>query len=299
MGLALVTKEGIKQVILIVSQPQVLCELSPGLGDGDDVSLLRLGLDTTLAHNITQVTCPGVFLKDKDDIYISAYIFGQYKKTSSVRAVFPLIFDEKLIFEKVYADVIDPGDLAELFEFDTAVLELIQTSPPVGERLATYEEKTRDFLFPEPKFIHRQQGSVREVLMKKAYDFTGIAPKLKFSTSCLISESLLSSEKAPKQDNLDCRGQSPPDRSPQIRSPKKKTSSPERNRHCLATRSYEQPTVASLSRSPSPYTKRRMCELAKIRQRLAHLNLGPFEFRKETDRPPFVIRHVCNSLQQF
>lgn len=95
------------------------------------------------------------------------------------------------------------------------------------------------------------------------------------------------------QDNLDCLCQSPPDRSPQIRSPKKKTSSPERNRHCLATRSYEQPTVASLSRSPSPYTKRRMCELAKIRQRLAHLNLGPFEFRKETDRPPFVIRRVC------
>ncbi|XP_066480193.1 spermatogenesis-associated protein 6 [Tiliqua scincoides] len=251
----------------------------------------RKGLVCVLELHIRTVTCPGVSLKGKDDLYISAYIFGQYKKTSCVRAVFPLIFEEKLIFEKVYTDVIDPGDLVELFEFDTAVLELIQTSPPVGESLATYEENTRDFLFPEPKFNRGQQGSVREVLMRKTHDFTGIAPKLKFYTSCLISESLLSSEKASKQDNLDSRSHSSPDGSPQRRSPKKNIPSPERNRQCLPRKSYEQPTVASLSRSPSPYTKRRMCQLAEIRQRLAHLNLGPFEFRKETDRPPFVIRH--------
>lgn len=37
-----------------------------------------------------------------------------------------------------------------------------------------------------------------------------------------------------------------------------------------------------------------MCELSEdTRRRLAHLNLGPYEFKKETDKPPFVIRHVC------
>ncbi|XP_029474509.1 spermatogenesis-associated protein 6 isoform X1 [Rhinatrema bivittatum] len=62
-------------------------------------------------------------------------------------------------------------------------------------------------------------------------------------------------------------------------------------------RSYEQPTVSSTSRSPSPYTKRRMCELSEdARQRLAHLNLGPYEFKKETDdKPPFVVRHIGRS----
>ncbi|XP_078527531.1 spermatogenesis-associated protein 6 isoform X2 [Lissotriton helveticus] len=62
-------------------------------------------------------------------------------------------------------------------------------------------------------------------------------------------------------------------------------------------RSYEQPTVASKSRSPSPYTKRRMCELSDdARQRLAQLNLGPYEFKKETDaKPPFVVRHIEKS----
>ncbi|XP_062995179.1 spermatogenesis-associated protein 6 [Elgaria multicarinata webbii] len=251
----------------------------------------RKGLVCVLELHIRAVTCPGVTLKARDDLYISACIFGQYKKTSCVRAIFPLLFDEKLIFEKVYTDVVDPGDLVELFEFDTAVLELIQTAPPVGEILASYEENTREFLFPAPKFIHGHRGSVREVLMKKTYGFAGIAPKLKFYTTCLISESLLSSEKAQKQDNLDWLRHSSTDRTPQTRSPRKNTSSPERNRNCLATKSYEQPTIASLSRSPSPYTKRRMCQLLQVRQRLAHLDLGPFDFRKETDRPPFVIRH--------
>ncbi|XP_063153970.1 spermatogenesis-associated protein 6 [Candoia aspera] len=250
------------------------------------------GFVCVLELHIRTVTCPGVALKSRDDVYISACIFGQHKKTSCVSAIFPLIFDEKLMFEKVYTDVVDPGDLVELFETDTSVLELIQTVPPVGEILARYEENTRDFLFPTPKSIHQQRSTVREVLMKKAYGFTGIAPKLKFYTTCVISESLLSSAKAQKQDNLDGLFHSSTEGMRQIKSSKKNPVSPERNRPCSATKSYEQPTIASLSRSPSPYTKRRMCELLQVRQRLAHLDLGPFDFRKETDRPPFVIRRV-------
>uniref|UniRef100_A0A8C5R0K9 Spermatosis associated 6 n=1 Tax=Leptobrachium leishanense TaxID=445787 RepID=A0A8C5R0K9_9ANUR len=62
----------------------------------------------------------------------------------------------------------------------------------------------------------------------------------------------------------------------------------------LPPKSYERPTIASKSRSPSPYTRRRMCELSEdARQRLAHLNLGPYEFKKETEcKPPFVVRHM-------
>uniref|UniRef100_A0A8C5WN07 Spermatosis associated 6 n=1 Tax=Laticauda laticaudata TaxID=8630 RepID=A0A8C5WN07_LATLA len=252
------------------------------------------GFVCVLELHIRTVTCPGVVLKSREDVYVSACIFGQHKKTSCVRAIFPLIFNEKLMFEKVYTDVVDPGDLVELFETDTSVVQLIQTAPPVGEILARHEENTRDFLFPAPKFIHQPRNSVREVLMKKAYDFTGIAPKLKFHTTCVISESLLNSAKAQKQeqDNLDGLFHSSTEGTRQNKSSKKNTASPERNRPCLATKSYEQPTIASLSRSPSPYTKRRMCELLQIRQRLAHLDLGPFDFRKETDRPPFVIRRV-------
>ncbi|NXX39707.1 SPAT6 protein, partial [Tricholaema leucomelas] len=242
---------------------------------------------------LLQITCPGVLLKDKEELYLSVSVLGQYKKTQRVPAAFPLFFQEKLVFEKAFADVVDPGDLVKLLEFDTAVLELVQLVPPVGKILATYEENTRDFLFPDPKLTHGHHGLNREILMKRSSSFTGIAPKLRFSTSSLITESLLSSGRSHIQDGLNWLHHSTPNGKVQTKLPEKNMFSPEKSRHSLATKNYEQPTIASKSRSPSPYTKRRMCELSEAaRQRLAHLNLGPYEFRRETDKPPFVVRRI-------
>nr|XP_009938097.1 PREDICTED: spermatogenesis-associated protein 6 [Opisthocomus hoazin] len=242
---------------------------------------------------LLQITCPGVLLKDKEELYLGVSVLGQYKKTQCVPAAFPLFFQEKLVFEKAFADIIDPGDLVALLEFDTTVLELIQLVPPVGKILATYEENTRDFLFPDPKLTCGHRGLHREILMKRATSFTGIAPKLRFSTSSLIKESLLSSGRSHIQGDLNWVHHSTPNGKLQTVLPKKNTLSPEKRRHSLATKNYEQPTIASKSRSASPYTKRRMCELSEeARQRLAHLNLGPYKFRRETDKPPFVVRRV-------
>ncbi|EMP34129.1 Spermatogenesis-associated protein 6 [Chelonia mydas] len=105
-----------------------------------------------------QITCPGVLLKDKSELYLSACVFGQYKRTQCVPAAFPLFLEEKLVFEKVFTDVVDPGELVELLE--------------LGEILATYEENTRDFLFPDPKLTRGHHGSDREVLMKRSSSFT-------------------------------------------------------------------------------------------------------------------------------
>ncbi|XP_042675692.1 spermatogenesis-associated protein 6 [Centrocercus urophasianus] len=253
----------------------------------------RKVLRCVLQLEIRSITCPGVLLKDKEELYLSVSILGQYKKTRCVPAAFPLFFQEKLVFEKTFANIVDPGDLVELLEVDTAVLELIQLVPPVGEILATYEENTRDFLFPDPKLTCRQHGADREILMKRSSYFTGIAPKLRFSTTSLITESLLSSGRSHVQDDLNWVHHSTPNGKLQTKLPKKNMLSPEKSRHSVARKNYEQPTIASKSRSPSPYTKRRMCELSEeARQRLAHLNLGPYEFRRETDKPPFVVRRV-------
>ncbi|NXC00563.1 SPAT6 protein, partial [Orthonyx spaldingii] len=139
------------------------------------------------------ITCPGVLLKDKQELYLSVFVLGEYKKTQCVPAVFPVFFQEKLVFEKAFTNIADPGDLVKLLESDTAVLELIQLIPPVGKVLATYEENTRDFLFPDPKLTHGHCGLEREILMKRSPSFTGIAPKLRFSTISLITDSLLNS----------------------------------------------------------------------------------------------------------
>ncbi|KAM6078606.1 LOW QUALITY PROTEIN: spermatogenesis-associated protein 6 [Theristicus caerulescens] len=253
----------------------------------------RKALLCVLQLDVRSITCPGVLLKDKEELYLSVSVLGQYKKTQCVPAAFPLFFEEKLVFEKAFADIVDPGDLVELLELDTAVLELIQLVPPVGRILATYEENTRDFLFPDPKLTCGHHGLNREILMKRSSSFIGIAPKLRFSTSSLITESLLSSGRSHIQGDLNWVHHSTPNGKLQTKLPKKNTLSPEKSRHSLATKNYEQPTIASKSRSPSPYTKRRMCELSEeARQRLAHLNLGPYEFRRETDKPPFVVRRV-------
>ncbi|KAM6414736.1 spermatogenesis-associated protein 6 [Rhynochetos jubatus] len=253
----------------------------------------RKALLCVLQLDVRSITCPGVLLKDKEELYLSVSVLGQSKKTQPVPAAFPLFFQEKLVFEKAFADIVDPGDLVELLELDTAVLELIQLIPPVGKVLATYEENTRDFLFPDPKLTRGHHGLDREILMKRSSAFTGIAPKLRFSTSSLITESLLSSGRSHIQGDLKLVHRSTPNGKLQTKLPKKNTLSPEKSGHSLAIKNYEQPTIASKSRSPSPYTKRRMCELSEeARQRLAHLNLGPYEFRRETDKPPFVVRRV-------
>ncbi|KAJ7400417.1 Spermatogenesis-associated protein 6 [Pitangus sulphuratus] len=226
----------------------------------------RKALRCVLQLELRSITCPGVLLKDKEELYLSVFVLGQYKKTQCVPAVFPLFFQEKLVFEKEFANTVDPGDLVKLLEFDTAVLELIQLIPPVGRVLATYEENTRDFLFPDPKLTRGHRGLEREILMKRSSSFTG---------------------------GLNGAHRSTPDGKLHTKLLKKNALSPERSRHSLATKNYEQPTIASKSRSPSPYTNRRMCELSEeARQRLAHLNLGPHEFRRETDKPPFVVRRV-------
>ncbi|XP_072505468.1 spermatogenesis-associated protein 6 isoform X1 [Notamacropus eugenii] len=289
-------------------------------------------LQCALALEIRSVSCPRLQLKDKEDVYLSVCVFGQYKKTQCVPPVFPLVFNARMVFEKVFPEAIDPGDVVTQLEYDTAVFELIQLVLPVGETLSTYEENTRDFMFPGPKQMSGHHDSNRQVMMQRISGIRGgtwclkemyfsssgerqetwcdgltplpqgLAPKLEFSTTSVITECLISSRK--------CRGlqtqdkpsyHAPPlERSHgrmQIRGPtrssKKKTRSPERHKYCNNPRNYEQPTISSKSHSPSPYTKRRMCELSEdTRRRLAHLNLGPYEFKKDTDKPPFVIRHA-------
>uniref|UniRef100_A0A5F5PGN2 Spermatosis associated 6 n=1 Tax=Equus caballus TaxID=9796 RepID=A0A5F5PGN2_HORSE len=254
-------------------------------------------LQCALALEIRSVTCPGVLLKDKEDIYLSICVFGQYKKTQCVPATFPLVFNARMVFEKVFPEAVDPGDVVAQLEYDTALFELIQLVPPVGETLSTYEENTRDFMFPGPNQISGHHDSNRQVTMRRISGLRGIAPKLEFSTTSVITECLISSRKCRTQDKFiyhpapveKSHGRLP---SRTSRSQKKKSKSPERNKYCVNAKNYEQPTISSKSHSPSPYTKRRMCELSEdTRRRLAHLNLGPYEFKKETDKPPFVIRH--------
>ncbi|XP_048827444.1 spermatogenesis associated 6-like protein isoform X2 [Brienomyrus brachyistius] len=138
--------------------------------------------------HLRSVTCPGVFLAQKDDLYLSVCLMNQYKKTECHSPVFPIVFQERMRFDKVFKHVHDPADVSELLECERVKIELIQLIPPVGELLAHFEADARSFLFPEPKLVPPSSGVDRDVLMTRSPVFPGIAPRLEFSTRTSIRE---------------------------------------------------------------------------------------------------------------
>ncbi|XP_053322113.1 spermatogenesis associated 6-like protein [Spea bombifrons] len=246
-------------------------------------------LKVVVELQIHAVTCPGVFLPEKGDLFLNVSLMGLCKETGCLPAIFPLLFHEKMRFEKVFRQAIDPAEVAQHLENHTATFELIQLTHSAEEVLAIYDENNREFLFPEPKLAPPYPGVDREVLMKTAPGFPGIAPKVEFSSRTTIKE-------IPCDVKKKCRF-SQAERS--LSKSPRKSSGHKKKSGCAkkAGKRYDSPTQSSRCRSPSPYTRRRICELGKDnQQRLAHLNLGNFEFKSGAEaRPPFVVRHVDHS----
>ncbi|XP_051785770.1 spermatogenesis associated 6-like protein isoform X2 [Erpetoichthys calabaricus] len=236
------------------------------------------------------VTCPGVFLQDKDDVYLSVSLFGQYKKSKCLRPVFPLLLHEKMTFKKVFPQAMDPAIMADMLECETVKFELIQLTPPGGEALAGYEEDVRRFLFPEPKLAPMLPGVDREVLMRRTPSFPGIAPKLEFSTKTVIAEfsriadghsgPRTSLEKSSRKVNIG--------KTQKLKSkPLKSRASATRRPATLKGRSHGKPAVEFRSRSLSPRLQRRPPEYS-WKDMLCPLSLAPHTpvARREWDSRP-------------
>nr|XP_031532796.1 spermatogenesis associated 6-like protein isoform X4 [Vicugna pacos] len=209
-------------------------------------------LEVVVELQIRAISCPGVFLPGKQDVYLGVYLLNQYLKTDNFPSVFPIMIQRSMRFEKVFENAIDPGAVADILESFLTRFELIQLVPPVWEELAYYEENTRDFLFPEPK-LTPHPGMCREVLMKTVKGF----PEERYKSQRPLSTSYgpkfpLSNIKVkPRESNLD------------------------------------RPVQGMRSWAPSPYSTRRF-----FQDQPAQLNLGNnFKIPGES-KPPFVVRHV-------
>ncbi|XP_006881427.1 PREDICTED: spermatogenesis associated 6-like protein [Elephantulus edwardii] len=222
-------------------------------------------LEVVVELQIRAVSCPGVFLPSKRGVYLGVYFLNQYLETDCFPPVFPIVIHQNMKFEKVFENAVDPGAVADLLE--------------VWEKLAFYEENTRDFLFPEPRLTHSYPGLCREVLMKTVAGFPGIAPKLEFSTRTAIRECTYLYRNRFLGDRH--KSQRPFSTSPGPVSPLNSTK--RKPKECNPKR-----TSRGLpSCSSSPHPTRHL-----FRDHPTPLTFGnSLKFAREI-RPPFVVRHV-------
>ncbi|XP_053153973.1 spermatogenesis associated 6-like protein isoform X2 [Hemicordylus capensis] len=254
-------------------------------------------LKVVVELQIHAVSCPGVYLPERNDVYLHVSILGQCKETDSLPPIFPLFFHEKMWFEKVFEKATDPAAVVELLERNVTRFRLSEMLPSEEdeEDLAFYEENTRDFLFPEPKLTPTYPGVDRELLMKKYPSFPGIAPKLEFATRTTITQLPLQSRKWYRDRNkIRLRRAS-------SASPRRRSVSPTRCRATMKNRSTRRFPGSMRSCSPSPtrakclHESYRENQQQQQQQQLSPVSMRTAKFKgaQETEpRPPFVVRHV-------
>ncbi|XP_034355018.1 spermatogenesis associated 6-like protein isoform X2 [Arvicanthis niloticus] len=232
-------------------------------------------MEVVVELQIREISCPGVFLPDKEVVYLGVYLLNQYLETDCFPSVFPIVIQQSMRFEKVFEEAIDPGAVAELLESFLTRFELVQLVSPAWEELAYYEKNTRDFLFPEPKLTSSHLGMQREILMRTALWFPGIAPKLEFSTRTAILECVFPCKNRFFSDER-CTLQRSFSHGQRVQANNRKKKPKEKNS--------DQLPKGTESQEPSP----QRLHLHRPTQR----NHGKsFKFPGER-KPPFVVRHV-------
>ncbi|XP_054583232.1 spermatogenesis associated 6-like protein isoform X2 [Eptesicus fuscus] len=243
-------------------------------------------LEVVVELQIRAISCPGVFLPDKQDVYLGVYLLNQYLETNCFPSVFPIMIQQRMRFQKhnqfldkLFENAIDPGAVADILESILTRFELIQLVPPVWEELAYYEENTREFLFPEPKLTPSNPGIGREVLMKTAAGFPGIAPKIEFSTRTAIRECVFLHRNRFLEERYKSQRPLFTSYGPTF---------PLNNTHMKPREINLNRLPQSVHfREPSPYSTKRF-----FQDQPAQLNLGNnFRISGES-KPPFVVRHV-------
>ncbi|XP_069330279.1 spermatogenesis associated 6-like protein [Eulemur rufifrons] len=236
-------------------------------------------LEVVVELQIRAISCPGVFLPCKQDVYLGVYLLNQYLETNCFPSVFPIMIQQSMRFEKVFENAIDPGAVADLLESFLTRFELIQLVPPAWDELAYYEENTRDFLFPEPKLTPSHPRMCREVLMKTAVGFPGIAPKIEFSTRTAIRECVFLHRNRFFEERYKSRRPLFISHGPTFPLDNIKMKPKENNTDRLPK--------GMQSWAPSPCSARRF-----FQDQPAQLNLGNHFKISGGSKPPFVVRHV-------
>ncbi|KAL5015816.1 hypothetical protein ScPMuIL_005405 [Solemya velum] len=296
----------------------------------------RRALRCVCTLSIQAITAPGVWLPNREDLYLSISLFGQYKNTRLAPSVFPVFFNEQFKFEKTYYTAVDLSQVADFLEDELIVLELVQLSDisSGATRLATFSTNAREFLYPYPTMAPSYTSAEREVLLCRTVSFPGIAPKLEFTTQTVIKESFspeldalsdaLEQEKyirgrSRSRSRQRCRSRSvtpsrqrarsrsrsrsvSPVRRVSIPIPRARSVSPRRGSRPSSARSWS--SWSSDEDRPRNYMKPTVASIFRSRspspslsRQMEDINL--YDYDSDTypeQRPPFVVRHLSKDL---
>ncbi|XP_043242748.1 spermatogenesis-associated protein 6-like isoform X1 [Amphibalanus amphitrite] len=145
-------------------------------------------LEITL--DIQAVSCPGVWLSSRGTTYLSICILGHHIQTREAAPVFPLMFHEKFIIEKVFSHVFQLAELDDILDREVVYIELVQRAPLQPDTvLASFETSAREFLFPNITTTPQYSGADLDLLMEPTVHFPGsLSPRLEVSTKTTAKE---------------------------------------------------------------------------------------------------------------
>ncbi|XP_011698771.1 PREDICTED: spermatogenesis-associated protein 6 isoform X2 [Wasmannia auropunctata] len=143
--------------------------------------------------DVHAITCPGVWLCPNGKVALRINVFDSCAESHAISPIFPLLFHDKFIFDKIFARIISLTELQNTLEQEFLYTELIQWATPAsrGITLATFETNLADLLYPAPCFKGLLAGVDIDLLMEPTKYFPGIiAPKIEVSTKTIVEEIL-------------------------------------------------------------------------------------------------------------
>ncbi|XP_063988081.1 spermatogenesis-associated protein 6 [Diachasmimorpha longicaudata] len=149
------------------------------------------GFCVKIDFDLQAITCPGVWLCPNGTVALRINAFNSHIQSRKTTPIFPLLFNDKFLFRKIFPGVCSLSDLQCCLENEFIYAELIQW-PSVGCKgviLGTFETNLVDLLYPVPCFKGLLSGTDVDLLMECSKYFPGIiAPKIEISTRTVIEE---------------------------------------------------------------------------------------------------------------
>ncbi|KAF4524923.1 hypothetical protein B566_EDAN013885, partial [Ephemera danica] len=124
---------------------------------------------------ISSVTCPGVWLPNKGEVLVRIWLLERSSRTASVLPVFPLVYNERFTFEKVFTCQRLP-ELHNLLAHETVRAELQQLRMGRVTSLASFECSLLTLLYPEVDRPDLQCSEEVSLCMQPLFHFPIVDP---------------------------------------------------------------------------------------------------------------------------